>query len=153
MHIVFGKVLKYSLWFIFCVIWAAFLYGFAKFDFNTTLYIEYLNGINVKQLFVSPVNTQTWSVITGELLSGEQNVYDSSLEDEMFGQTGTQVSGSTLTGSTTESFGFVKESETTGNDTKKPIISSGTTTLKTSSPTISGDAKKQLLNLIKSREK
>lgn len=60
MHNLFGKILKYFLWFCFAVILGSFLYGFAKFGFQPSVYIQYLNGIDVQQLFhgdSSTINT------------------------------------------------------------------------------------------------
>jgi len=152
MHILFGKILKYFLWFSFAVILGAFLYWFAKFGFQPGPYINYLNGIDAQQLLESGTNVQIWAIQTGVVLSGELStwedaLYDSNTEADIFGQTGTQQTGAFVTGATTtESFGFVKNSENSGQTTN-PIISN------TDKPLRTWDARTQLLNLIKSKEK
>lgn len=150
MHILFGKILKYFLWFSFAVILGSFLYWFAKFGFQLGPYINYLNGIDAQQLLEFGTTLQTWvtqtgSVLSGDLNTGENELYDPNTEADIFGQTGTVQSG---TVGTTETFGFVENSENTWK-------SIATTPSQTSPQTVtsSGDARAQLLNLIKSKEK
>ena len=148
MHILFGKILKYFLWFSFVVILGAFLYWFARFGFEPGRYINYLNGIDAQQLLESGTSVQTWTIQTGVALSGELNtwedaLYDPNTEADIFGQTGTVQSG---TVGTTETFGFVENAE----NTWKSIT---TTPSQTQTVISSGDARAQLLNLIKSKEK
>ena len=155
MHILFGKILKYFLWFLFTVVVGAFLVWFAKFGFNPTLYIEYLNNIDMKQLFISESIENTGTVLSGTISSGDisdtTGVYDPSMEDWIF-TTGTSLhsSGAILSWSTTnEAYGFVKNSDTwsTITPSKSPSVSTWTAKV------VSGDTKTQLLNLIKSKEK
>ncbi len=149
MHILFGKILKYFLWFSFAVILGAFLYWFAKFGFEPGRYINYLNGIDAQQLLESGTSVQTWTIQTGTVLSGDLNtgengLYDPNTEADIFGQTGTVQSGTFTTGTTTESFGFVENSENTWKSIT-PIPSQTPTQTVTSS----GDTKAKLLNLLK----
>jgi hypothetical protein len=132
------------------------LYGFAKFGFQPWRYINYLNGIDAQELFQSGANTQSWSIETWAALSGdallswEDWLYDPNTEADIFGQTGTQQTGSLITGSSSsESFGFIKNSDNSGSSVNSNTDKAITTTSSAST----WDARSQLLNLIKSKEK
>ncbi len=131
----------------------AFLVWFAKFGFDSKLYIEYLNNIDMKQLFTTESVETTGTVLSGAVLSGDVSdttgVYDPSMEDGIF-TTGAsaQATGAALSG-TNESYGFIKNSTTWDTTTPAKSLSVSTWTAKV----ISGDTKSQLLNLIKSKEK
>ena len=134
----------------------AFLVWFAKFGFNSTLYIEYLNNIDMKQLFTSESVETTGTVLSGTTVSGDVSdttgVYDPSMEAGIF-TTGAaaQTTGTTLSWATNEAYGFVKNSETWATTTtnKTTIVS----TWAAKPVSTSWDTKAQLLNLIKSKEK
>lgn len=158
MHIVFGRFLKYFLWFVFAVILGSFLIWFAKFGFNAGLYIDYLNGIEVNQMFQGNTQTGDIALETGSDLmdfSGD-NVYDPSLDADIFGQTGVQQTGAATTWSTTtETFGFLKDSTNTWETLPaKPISGSKATIVSSwsagSAP--SADKLKAILDLAKKEQ-
>lgn len=148
MHIIFWRALRYVLWFLFAVIIGAFLIGFAKFGFKTSLYIQYLNGISVSQIFSG--DTQS----SGTVLSGSDIIVSwavESMEYQVFEQTGLQATWISTTGTTNESFGFVKNLETWYQDVEvKEVKAQPVSAISTK--TVSGDSRKDLLNLIKSKE-
>ena len=133
----------------------AFLIGFAKFGFNWTLYVEYLNNIDMKQLFTSESVEITGTVLSGTDLSGDTSdttgVYDPSMEAGIFATgAATQVTWTTLSWSTNEAYGFIKNSETWATTSNK---ATSVSTWAAKPVSTSWDSKAQLLNLIKSKEK
>ncbi|MEI6426602.1 MAG: hypothetical protein WCO66_04645 [Candidatus Absconditabacteria bacterium] len=149
MHIVIGRFLKFFLWFAFAVLLGSFLVGFAKFGFQPGLYIQYLNGIEAKQLWGAGSDDHSGASISGDVvqLSGD-GIYDPNVDAGFFAQSGVQTSGGVATG--TESFGFIKDTQDTGTsvDTKATLIETGSVGTGNT-----GDKIKNLLNLVKSREK
>ena len=157
MHTVFGKILKYTLWFLFAVVLGSFLIGFAKFGFQPTLYIEYLNSISLSQLFAGSASTEEQLNLSWTLASSWVVV-----ESGMMTTTGTQSSWSlSADTSSNESYGFVKnldtwyqhQSDDVQSSPSEVTPSSSRSATGTTSPAVSSsDSRKELLNLIKSKE-
>lgn len=155
MHTIIGKIIRFFLWLLSSFIILMLLIGLAKFNWNISDYIGFLNARDRKtarwQLTISHPSSLGYvfrgngseldsgtilsgDLLTGELLTGEESTwldaYDPSLETDLNAIPEDELTGNI---STDEGFGFTGTEETT-------------------SASNSGDDKAQLLNLIRQRE-
>lgn len=112
------------------------------------MYIEYLNNIQISQLFSWKMDTTTWTSISWDVvdLTGD-TLYDSDMQSDIFGWTWVNAITSDVSGSMNdESYGFVKNLETTWekvvDSSAARMVSSG------AADVLTWDSKDQLKNLL-----